>query len=400
MPTILHAEWSEGWGGQEIRIIQESLEFMKRGYRMVIACQPESRLYKVAKNKGIPVISFRMRAAIDPLAIMKFIHAIKWNSIDLVHTHSSVDSWCCSISAKLLGIPVIRSRHVSTPIGNNYLSFLLYMRLADWIITSGESIRQEMIKGNGFDPLKIVSIPAGIDRRRFSPEINGDYVRKDLNIRKEDFLVGTVAMLRSWKGHGYLLEAAKALGQKIPNIKLLITGGGPQESKLRSYIQNNALNGKVIMTGYREDVPQILRSLDIFVLPSYSNEGIPQCILQAMAMGIPVISTSVGGIGEVVKNGETGTLVPPRDTRALSEAIYRGYENKEESLNLARRAREVILKDFTLERTIEKTKKVYGELLERGRCEKIAIPDRGWISSLSSSSNQKKNIEAMMILKD
>jgi len=181
------------------------------------------------------------------------------------------------------------------------------------------------------------------------------------------------------------LEAVKALGEKIPNIKLLIAGSGPEERNIRDCIKNNGLTGKLIMAGYRQDVPQILKSLDLFVLPSFSNEGIPQVILQAMATGVPVISTFAGGIEEVVTNGQTGTLVPARDARALSEAIHWAYENRKESMKMAHRAREFILKDFTLARTIEKTEKVYGELLRRRHREAITIPEQGCISSLSPS---------------
>jgi glycosyltransferase involved in cell wall biosynthesis len=365
MYTILHTESSQGWGGQEMRILQESLEFKKRGYRMMIACQPASMLRKEAEGKGIPVIVLRMRTAVDPLAVANCIRAIKKNGVDLVHTHSSTDSWCCSMSAKLARVPVIRSRHVTTPISKNCFSRFLFMKLADRVITSGETIRRQMIEGNGYDPRKIISIHAGIDEKRFSPEISGDYVRAELNIEKDDYLLGIVSVLRSWKGHVYLLEAFKALREKIPHLKLLIAGSGPQERNIRKYIEGNGLTGKVIMTGHREDVPQILKSLDLFILPSYSNEATSQVIPQAMAMGIPVISTFAGGIGEVVKDGETGKLVPPRDAPALSEAIFWAYQNREKSREMARKARKSMLKDFTLTGMIDKTESVYRELLDR-----------------------------------
>jgi glycosyltransferase involved in cell wall biosynthesis len=368
MNRILHTEWSSGWGGQEKRIIQESLEFIKRGYRMILACQPGSGIYAAAQDKGLPVIGLRMRTGIDPLAIAGCMGIIRKHSIELVHTHSSVDSWCCSMAARLSSVPVVRSRHLSTPISTNWFSYFLYMKLADRVITSGETIRKTMIEVNGYDPHKIVSIPAGVDETIFSPRINGPSVREGFHIRPDDFLLGVVAVLRSWKGHAYLLEALKSLQEKIPSIKLLIVGSGPQEKNLKDYIANNDLTGRVTMTGYREDVPQILKSLDLFILPSYSNEATSQVIPQAMAMGIPVISTFAGGIQEVVTNGVTGMLVPPRDSRALSEAIYWAYQNRGEMAKMAERAGEFILKDFTVTRMIDKTEKVYRELLdERSR---------------------------------
>jgi len=357
------------------------------------ASQPGSEIYRVAVKEGIPVVPLRMRTPFDPCAIMKCMWAIRKNSVDLVHTHSSVDSWCCSIAAKLLSIPVVRSRHISAPISTNFFSHFLYMRLADQIFTSGETIRQTMIRKNGYDPQKIISNPAGVDEERFSPKINADYIRRDSRIGKDDFLLGIVAMLRNWKGHRYLLESIKALGDKIPNIKVLITGKGPQERNIRNYIRDNGLTKKVTMMGYREDVPQILRSLDLFVLPSYSNEGIPQGILQAMAMGIPVISTPTGGIGEVVRNGQTGMLVAPRSARALSEAIYWAYRNREETVQMAHKARELILKKYTLAMTIAKTEQVYWAVLESSRREKIPTPQYRYLDTLSLSSKLKKDMQ-------
>jgi glycosyltransferase involved in cell wall biosynthesis len=371
MYQILHTEWSKGWGGQEVRIIQESLEFMKRGYGMMIACQPGSGIQKAAQDKGIPVISLRMRAAMDPLAILGCARAIQKNSIDLVHTHSSVDSWCCSLASKLSGIPVVRSRHLGIPIRTNCFSYFLYMKLADRVITSGETVRKRMIQVNGYDPRKIVSIPAGIDEHKFSPGINGDLVRKEFNLRQGDFLLGVVSMLRKWKGHLYLLEAVKALGERIPDLKLLIAGSGPQEETIREFIRENGLTGKVILAGYREDVPQILKSLDLFVFPSYAHEAAPQVIPQAMAMGIPVISTFVGGIEDVVANGQTGILVPPADARALSEAILWVHQNREESGKMALKAKESVWKDYAFSRTIERTEEVYKSLLESGPQKRI-----------------------------
>lgn len=371
MYRILHTEWSKGWGGQEVRIIQESLEFMKKGYGMMIACQPGSGIQKAAQDKGLPVISLRMRAAIDPLAILGCARAIQKNSIDLVHTHSSVDSWCCSLASKLSAIPVVRSRHLGIRVRTNYFSYFLYMKLADRIITSGEAVRKRMIEVNGYDPRKIVSIPAGIDEQKFSAGIKGDLLRKEFNLRPADFLLGVVSMLRKWKGHLYLLEAVKALGERIPNLKLLIAGSGPREETIREFIRENGLTGKVILAGYREDVPQILKSLDLFVFPSYTNEAAPQGILQAMAMGIPVISTLVGGIEDVVTNGQTGILVPPADARALSDAILWVHQNREESGKMAQKAKETVWKDYSFSRTIDRTEEVYKSLLESGLQKRI-----------------------------
>jgi glycosyltransferase involved in cell wall biosynthesis len=265
----------------------------------------------------------------------------------------------------MLGIPVIRSRHISAPISTHFLSYFLYMKLADRVISSGEIIKEKMVAINGYDPQRIISIPTGVHEAWFSSKGGGEEIRQEFNIGKNDFLVGIVAMLRSWKGHGVLLEAIKALQGKIPHLKLLIIGDGPQEKTIRDTIISHGLEKKVIMAGYRKDIPQILKSLDLFVLPSYSNEGAPQAILQAMAFGIPVLSTRAGGIEEVVTNGQTGTLVPPKDIQTLSRAIDWIFRNREESLKMAHNARESIWSRFTMKAMTDKTETIYREVLEK-----------------------------------
>lgn len=361
--TLLHTEWSSGWGGQEIRILAESLAFKNLGISVKIAAQPDSQLIERARNAGIEVFPIRMHKGLNISAICKLVNIIKSEQINIVHTHSSVDHRLAAIAARISGCSVIRSRHLSTPISRSPLSKALYMKLADRVITSGESIRQAMILNNGMSSDQIVSIPAGVDTNQFSLNRKMIDIRPIYNISKDSFIIGIVGVLRSWKGHEDLINAVKSIIDKIPKLKLLIVGEGPQREAIKKQIKNLNLSDIVILTGHQKDPAPFMKAMDVFVLPSYSNEATSQVLPQAMAMKRPVISTNIGSLQEVVINEETGLTVPPRDINLLSKAVLRFYTDKSLRNKLAHSGYLHVQSKFTFEQMIKRTEAVYREVL-------------------------------------
>jgi glycosyltransferase involved in cell wall biosynthesis len=362
MPTILHTEWAPGWGGQEIRVFSESLAFQKRGYRVLIACHPNGRLYAKAQESGLQVIPLRLRKGLSFDTIFETMRIIRREKVDLVHTHSSVDAWRCGLAAKLLGVPVVRSRHLTTPIRTGPLNRFLYMKLADRVITSGKAIKETMVAHNGMDADRIVSVPAGVDETIFTPDVDGIPIRREFNILDNEFLVVIVAVLRGWKGHTHLINAVEKLRQSLP-VKLLIVGSGPQEQNLHKLIEERSLQEYVFMAGHRQDVPACMAAADCVVLPSTGHEATSQVIPQAQAMQKPVVVTNVGGLSEVVLDKQTGLVVPPHDADALANALRWIFENPAEAAMMAERGRLRCLQNFTFEKMIRDTEAVYMELL-------------------------------------
>jgi glycosyltransferase involved in cell wall biosynthesis len=214
----------------------------------------------------------------------------------------------------------VRTRHISAPIPSNLGTRWLYRSAAVRIVTTGEALRLQVIRETDAEPDRVVSIPTGIDLAHFRP---GDRLasRAVLGLEADDFLVGIVATLRSWKGHRYLLDALATIAD--PRLKVVIVGAGPGESNLRRQAQELGIADRVVMAGQRDDVVPWLQSFDAFVLPSYANEGVPQSIMQAMACGLPIITTNVGAIGEIAHDGVTAMMVRPQDSEALASAILR-----------------------------------------------------------------------------
>jgi len=361
--TILHTEWSSGWGGQEMRIMAESVAFRTRGYRMLIAAQPGSQLLARAAEAGLSVIPLRIRKGVDLLAAAACLRIVLRHRVHLVHTHSAPDAWACGIAARLARVPVVRSRHLSTRIGRNVFSRFVYMKLADRVITSGQAIKDEMVRGNRMDGDRIVSIPAGIDVNRFVPAAERGAARRALGLAEGDFVVGIVSVLRSWKGHPDLLEAVHHLaGIGVP-VQLVIVGDGPLAENIRRRIADLGLQGRAQMTGHRADVPRLIAAMDCMALPSTANEATSQALPQALAMKVPVVATSVGGLPEVVRDRDTGLLVPPGDPAALAEALAWIHRNPAQAAQMAERGYAHVHANFTLAGMIDRTEAVYRELL-------------------------------------
>src|SRR5260221_3567485 len=314
---ILHTESSCGWGGQEIRILEEAEGLARRGHDLLIATPPESRLYPEAQKRGFAVraltIARKNFAGWRALRIL-----LKTEAADLVNTQSSTDGWLVALAR--IGLTcapsVIRTRDISAPISNNLLTRWLYSRGADHVVTTGEVLRRQVIGRSGADSSRVTSVPTGIDLGRFRP---GDRAaaRVRFGLPAEAFLVGIVATLRSWKGHLYLLDALARIPD--PRVQAVVVGAGPMEQNIRRKAAEDGLASRVIMAGHHDDVVPWLQSFDVFALPSYANEGVPQAIMQAMACGLAVVTTGVGAIGEAAREG-VALIVRPRDAAALAAA--------------------------------------------------------------------------------
>jgi len=355
--VILHTEASLGLGGQEIRILSEVRWLLDHGWGALIAGQPGSRLLTEARAAGLPAVDVAMPSAARLRAVLGLRALIRARSVSLVHTHSSVDSWLGAIAARSLGLPVVRSRHVTIPILKRRA---LVYRLAHRIITSGDGVRA-MVRAAGVPDDRIVAISAGLDTARFHPKVSGAGVRAELGLTAE--VVGLVANIRGSKGHQYFLEAALRILREAPGTRFLIVGDGVGFDDVRRRVHELGLAASVTMTGFRRDIPEVLAALDVLVLPSIRSEATPQVIPQALAVGTPVVATAVGGIPEIVRDGETGRLVPPADPDALAEAILDLLRDRGRARALAAAGAALVRARFTAATTMAATTAVYEDLL-------------------------------------
>ncbi|MBI4042263.1 MAG: glycosyltransferase family 4 protein [Deltaproteobacteria bacterium] len=364
--NILHTEWSNGWGGQEQRIVLESRLFKERGHQVLIATRAAGELFFRAHREGITTIPVPFRKSMDFSSMKILRKIIKAEKIDLVVTHSSVDSWVAA--GALFGqrdAAWVRMRHLSIPPAKNPFN-LIYQR-PDLIITTSESIAEMLIRTQKLDKTKVVSVPTGVDLSRFKPEISGEKVRGELGLESREIMILYAAVLRSWKRHDLVLDAFRKIETQLPTARLIFAGEGPQRENIQRRIADLGLKEKVILMGHREDVPEVIAAAEICILASDRGEGVPQAVGQYLAMRKPVIAANVGGVSELIIPGMTGWLVDPGSVNAIAEALVESAESLERLKGLGMSGRELVEMRWGAETMAEKLESLYQRCIEQKR---------------------------------
>ena len=348
-----------GWGGQEVRVFAE-LEWMReRGHWVALAAHPKSAIAQRARDAGMTFYALRTHKALLPFEIVRLAAWLIWNRVDLVNTHSSNDGWLAGLATRLAVRPIlIRSRHIEVDYPNRFWSRLAFT-LPHHVITTSQRIADRLVEELDIPEGDVSCIATGVDLKRFDSALQGT-LRQELNLAPDVALVGMISVLRSWKGHATFLDAAARLIKDPPRpVRFIIAGDGPGRDVLIEKIAQKPWKNNVLLIGHRTDVPNVLASLDVLVLPSYAHEGIPQIILQAQAMARPVVATTIGGIPEVVEDGVTGLLVAPRDDAALAEEISWLLDDATMAAQLGKAARKVIEAKYSLDAMGQRLLKLY-----------------------------------------
>jgi glycosyltransferase involved in cell wall biosynthesis len=221
---------------------------------------------------------------------------------------------------------VVYSEHnqVSSASPRDVRRFGHYIRLADAAIAVSENLRDVLINKLGVTR-PVYTVRNGIDDSGFA-NVSGDRVRSELGIGPREILIGTAVVLRREKGLTHLIQAAKTVLAKTPNARFAVAGDGPLRAELEAEATAAGLGDRLLFLGYRSDIPELLASFDIYVLPSLS-EGLPLALLEALSLGKFIVCTSVGGNPEVVEDGVHGFLVPPSDSTGLADALVKAVSD-------------------------------------------------------------------------
>ena len=322
---IVHTESSHGWGGQEIRVLTESRELISRGHGVVVLADADSLIAQRAPAYGVPVQTLRLKKK-RFAEIRAMVSAINALQPDVMSTHSSTDHWVVAIARLFTHHrpAVIRTRHVSAPVSRGISTRWLYRSGCAAVVTTGESIREHLTHDGLVPREKVFSIPTGIDLGFFKSTDRQQArarIKNSVAIDPDALLFGNIATLRSWKGQHDLIQAFALIAAELPASQLLIVGDGPQAESLQSLVASLDLGNRVLFAGHQADVRDYFDALDVFVFPSYANEGIPQAILQAMAYGLTIITTTAGAIVEAVAGYPAATVIAPRDVAQLAKAM-------------------------------------------------------------------------------
>src|SRR2546425_10806161 len=354
---VCHIMSADLWAGAEVQVATTVSYLAERSDVDVIAVLlNEGRLAQHLRQLGIEV------AVVDEhrytsFGILRFlIRFLRDRDVDVVHTHRYKDTVLGAMAAKLAGVPhVIRTIHgLREPMrGWDRAKFLAYEALdkaalwcfADRVIAVSRTMA-EILRQSGYRRSSVTHIHNGLDLQQIVAARSRQDVRRELGVGADAFLIGTVGRLSAVKAHADLLRAAALILQFNPEATFLIVGDGPLRDALTALAAELGVDHACVFAGPRADVYDLVGAMDVFVLPSL-DEGIPMALLEAMALGRPVVATRVGGVPEVVRHRETGLLVAPRNERALAAACLELAANREWGEVLGARARRVVEVEFS-----------------------------------------------------
>jgi glycosyltransferase involved in cell wall biosynthesis len=296
-----------------------------------------------------------------------FLHlcwVLRRRRIDLIHTNSYVPGNYARLAAAVIGVPLIVDHWhgFSRLSGKRRLICRLLGRVTDLSLAVSRGVRDYVIEQCALDPDRVRVVHNGVDLDRLRRHRPRDLVRGELGLSKEARAVGLVARLDHWgKGHREFFTALAGIKGRHP-LEALIIGGGRREAEMRQLAESLGLAGRVHFLGQRDDVPDLLAALDLFVLPSH-QEGVSLALLEAMAAGLPVIAAAVGGLPEVVADGESGLLIPAGDPEALAAALERLLGDPEFAAKLGSNARRQVEANYSAERLGREINEIYEELV-------------------------------------
>jgi glycosyltransferase involved in cell wall biosynthesis len=357
------------WSGADRVLIDVAARLNPDRYRIIYGLISSIPDEEIAFPENVPVIKFPMRN-LNGIIWFKFFIMLCWalhkHKIQIIHINSYHPGNFGRLAAYLMGVPIIIDHWHGFLRFNKKRKMIcrLLSRVTDLSLAISWLVRDYVIKECGLTPDLFKVLYNCLDYQRYQSGKSALQMRRDLGLAPDLPVVGLVARLDHWgKGHRELFQAMALLRERNP-MQAIIIGGGKREAEMQDLVNTLNLSQVVHFLGYRDDIPDLLAAMDIFALPSYS-EGVSLAMLEAMAAGLPVIVSQVGGLPEIVQSEATGILVPPRDPEALAAGLARLLSDPAWAKSLGENARTYVEQNFSFERLERDINACYDELVQR-----------------------------------
>jgi len=368
---VLHVIYSLGSGGAERVVVNYGLSIDKDRFDMAVCALTEGGHYEAAlKDHSVDTFLLGKKKGFDSTTFQKLYRLFRSQEVDIVHFHDPPSSYYGVVPAKLAGVKVIIRTEHNVLLGKDFVSRVqaalssLSLLFHHKIIAVSTEVSKASSRNEHFLPGRHTTIHNGVDPEMFDITLDKESYLDEFDLHDKSVIIGIVARFEPQKAHEIFLQSVRRVLDKRKDVGVLIVGDGFRRDELQGIADDLGLRGRVIFTGVRGDVPQLLHLMDIFVLSS-DWEGFPMTILEAMACGTPVVVTDVGGSREAVVDGETGLLVPPRDPEGLAKAITTLIEDPESRAEMGKKARQRFLESFTVDVMARETEQVYETFLRQ-----------------------------------
>ena len=352
-------------GGAERQLLNLVSNLDKEKYDICVGYfQGKGELEKEFQDNKVKVKKFRFRGLWDVSSWRQVYQHLKANKYTIVHTHGFKADFLGAVLGKLAGVPVIISTvhnqeaYLKNPIVKILEKWIIFS-IDDIIIVVSDGVKKFLMDTTGISESKIRKVYYGIEPLEINIDKEKD-IRREFGIDKGAPLVGCIGRLVKQKGHRYLIEAAGRVIRDFPEAKFLIVGKGGLEKKLKKLARKLNLDSGVIFAGFREDIYSVINGLDLLVQPSLW-EGLGLVLLEAMALGKPIVATNVGGIPEAVKDKEAGILVEPKNSEALAGAIIHLLKDSSLAARMGETGRSLVVERFSLSKMAQEMKIIYGK---------------------------------------
>jgi glycosyltransferase involved in cell wall biosynthesis len=327
---ILHLVSCRGWSSDAYWAARISAELERAGHDVTLVCKrgSEDRVISRAREHGasrVETLGFAsgMKPASDASDVRRLVRWLE--QTDIIHVHRGKEHWLAVVANRVASRPrpLVRTRHIVQPIRAHALNRWLYRRATSLVVTVTEAIRQQYLAADLLPPDRVVALPGGVDVTRFHPRSDGAAVRRALGQPLEAPLVGLVSGFRVMKGHQVAIQAASRLAEGGRCFHMVFMGQGALESRVRQSIATAGLTSRISVFGVAPDLPAAMAAFDVALYPALESDGMSRVVFEYLAMGKPVVASRVGVVPEVLRDGETGLLVPPGEAGALAEALDR-----------------------------------------------------------------------------
>jgi glycosyltransferase involved in cell wall biosynthesis len=354
----LHIDTARTWRGGQNQVLLTVLGMRALGHRAMLVAHAEGELRQRARE-GLELIALAPRTEMDLSAAWRLSRLIKQLGPDVVHAHDphgvAMAALALSMSTQLAKPPLVAARRVDFHLKGNALSRWKY-RQVDCFICASEAVRR-MLVADGVPAARAVTVHEGIDLGHVDAAPAAD-LHADLWLPHGSPIVGNVAALVPHKGQRHLIEAAAIVVTRVPDARFVIAGEGELRPVLERQIKEHHLEKHVFLAGFRPDILSVHKGFDIFVMSSVT-EGLGTSLLDAMACGKPIVATTAGGMPEVVEDGATGLVVPPRDHQAMAAAIVKLLTSPDLRARMGAAGLARVRARFSVERMVQDTLEIY-----------------------------------------